>query len=102
MDFNPKKMQEMIAKAQQQAQELQAQMQSTIVEATVGGGGVTVKMNGQKRVLELKIDPELIKTGDVEMIQDMVTACLNEASRKVDEAVQASVGGLLGGMGLNM
>lgn len=102
MDFNPKKMQEMIAKAQQQAQELQAQMQSTIVEATVAGGGVMVKMNGQKRVLELKIDPELIRTGDVEMIQDLVTSCLNEASRKVDEAVQASVGGLLGGMGLNM
>ena len=102
MDFNPKKMQEMIAKAQQQAQELQAQMQSTVVEATVGGGSVTVKMNGQKRILNLHIDPEVMKSGDVEMLQDLVTACINEASRKVDDAVQASVGGLLGGMGLNM
>jgi DNA-binding YbaB/EbfC family protein len=98
--FDPKQFQELIAKAQQQAQDLQSQMQKTIVEASSGGGTVTVKMNGQKRLLEVKIEPEAVQSGDVEMLQDLITAAVNEASRKVDDAMQASVGGMLGGMGL--
>ena len=87
-----------LAEYQKQAQELQSQMQSTILEASSGGGAVTVKMNGQKRLLSIKIEPDA--AGDVEMLQDLVVAAVNEASRKVDEAVQASVGGMLGGMGM--
>lgn len=102
MEFNPKKMQELIAQAQKQAQELQTQMQSTIVEATSGGGTVLVKMNGQKQILNIIIDPEAVKSGDVEMLQDLITAAVNEANRKVDAAMQASVGGMLGGLGLGM
>jgi len=98
--FDPKQFQELIAQAQRQAQDLQAQMQSTVVEASSGGGTVTVKMNGQKRLLTVKIDPEAVTSGDVEMLQDLVTAAVNEAGRKVDDAMQASVGGLLGGMGI--
>jgi nucleoid-associated protein EbfC len=98
--FDPKQFQEIIEQAQRQAQDLQAQMQNTIVEASSGGGTVTVKMNGQKRVLAVKIDPEAMKSGDVEMLQDLVTAAVNEAGRKVDAAMQASVGGMLGGMGI--
>ena len=98
--FDPKQMQELVAKAQQQAQELQSQMQSTILEASAGGGTVTVKMNGQKRLLAVKIEPEALASGDVEMLQDLITAAVNEAGRKVDDAMQASVGGMLGGMGL--
>jgi DNA-binding YbaB/EbfC family protein len=98
--FDPKQFQELIAKAQQQAQDLQSQMQKTIVEASSGGGTVTVKMNGQKRLLEVKIEPEAVQSGDVEMLQDLIAAAVNEASRKVDDAMQASVGGMLGGMGL--
>jgi len=98
--FDPKQFQEIIAQAQRQAQDLQTQMQSTVVEASSGGGTVTVKMNGQKRVLAVKIEPEAVTSGDVEMLQDLVTAAVNEAGRKVDEAMQASVGGLLGGMGI--
>jgi DNA-binding YbaB/EbfC family protein len=98
--FDPKQFQELIAKAQQQAQDLQSQMQRTIVEASSGGGTVTVKMNGQKRLLEVKIEPDAVQSGDIEMLQDLITAAVNEASRKVDDAMQASVGGMLGGMGL--
>jgi hypothetical protein len=96
--MDPKQLQELVVKAQKQAQELQSQMQSTVLEASSGGGAVTVKMNGQKRLLSIKIEQEA--ASDVEMLQDLIVAAVNEASRKVDEAVQASVGGMLGGMGL--
>jgi DNA-binding YbaB/EbfC family protein len=96
--MDPKQLQELVIKAQKQAQELQSQMQSTVLEASAGGGAVTVKMNGQKRLLAVKIEQDA--ASDVEMLQDLVMAAVNEASRKVDEAVQASVGGLLGGMGM--
>lgn len=86
----------------QQAQRMQAQLQEQIaairVDASTGGGMVTVKMDGQKHVLEVKIDPEA--AGDVEMLQDMVLAAFNEAAKKVDEETQAKVGGLMSGMGL--
>jgi DNA-binding YbaB/EbfC family protein len=95
---DPKQLQELVIKAQKQAQELQTQMQSTVLEASAGGGAVTVKMNGQKRLLSVKIEADA--ASDVEMLQDLVMAAVNEASRKVDDAVQASVGGLLGGMGM--
>ncbi len=91
---------EMMSMAKQQAEVLQKKMEETTVEATAGGGSVSVKMNGRKQVLALTIDPEVVKGGDVEMLQDLVTAAVNEACRKVDEAMQSSLGGMLGGMGL--
>src|SRR5438067_13705216 len=96
--MDPKQLQERVGKAQKQAQELQSQMQSTVLEASAGGGAVTVKMNGQKRLLEISIEPDA--ANDVEMLQHLIMAAVNEASRKVDDAVQASVGGMLGGMGM--
>jgi hypothetical protein len=75
-------------------------MQQTVVEGSSGGGSVTVKMNGQKQVLATRIDPEVVKTGDVEMLQDLVTAAMNAAAQKVDEAMQSTVGGMLGGLGI--
>ena len=91
---------EMMAQAKQQAEELQKKMAQTVVEASSGGGSVTVKMNGQKQLVSIKIEPEVVKSGDVEMIQDLVTAAVNEATRRVDQAMQSSLGGMLGGMGL--
>ncbi len=88
-----------MAKAKQQAEVLQKKMEQTVIEASSGGGSVTVKMDGRKQVLGIKIDPEAVKAGDVEMLQDLVMAALNEASRKVDQALQSSVGGMLGGLG---
>jgi DNA-binding YbaB/EbfC family protein len=98
--MNPKQMQEMMSKAQDMQRQMQEKMQETVVEASSGGGAVTVKMNGAKQILGVKIDPEIVKSGDVEMLQDMVTAAVNEASRKADESVQSTLGGMLGGMGL--
>jgi hypothetical protein len=98
--FNAHQFQEMLEQAQKQAQGLQEKMRQTVVEASSGGGTVTVKMNGQKQVLETRIDPEVVKSGDVEMLQDLVTAAMNAAGQKVDEAMQSTVGGMLGGMGI--
>ena len=98
--FNPRQFQEMLEQAQKQAQSLQEKMQQTVVEASSGGGTVTVKMNGRKQVLEVRIDPEAVKSGDLEMLQDLIVAAVNAAGQKVDEAVQSTVGGMLGGMGI--
>jgi DNA-binding YbaB/EbfC family protein len=98
--FNPRQFQEMLEQAQRQAQDLQEKMRHTVVEGSAGGGTVTVKMNGQKQVLETRIDPEAVKAGDVEMLQDLVTAAVNSAGQKVDEAMQSTVGGMLGGLGI--
>ena len=91
---------EMMSMAKQQAEAMQKKMAETVVEATAGGGSVSVKMNGRKQLLALKIDPEAVKGGDVEMLQDLVTAAVNEASRKVDQEMQSSLGGMIGGLGL--
>jgi DNA-binding YbaB/EbfC family protein len=96
--FNPKQLQDLMSQARQQYDSLQKKMQDTVVEASAGGGSVAVKMNGQKRVLEVRIDPEAAK--DIEMLQDLVTAAVNEAGRKVDEQLQSTVGGMLGGLGI--
>lgn len=98
--MNPKQLQDMMSQAQEMQRKLQEKMAQTVVEASAGGGTVTVKMNGQKHVLGVTISPDVVQTGDVEMLQDMVMAAVNEASRKADEAMQADVGGMLGGMGL--
>ncbi len=88
--------------AMKQAQQMQQKMQEEIarirVEASAGGGMVTVKMDGQKNVLGVTIDKEV--AGDVEMLQDLVMAAFNEAIRKVEAESQAKMGGMLGGMGL--
>jgi len=97
MEFNPK---ELLAQAQRASQEIQEKMRATNVEASSGGGTVSVKMNGQKQLLAVKIDPEAVKSGDVEMLQDLITAAVNEASRKVDGMMHSTLGGMLGGMNL--
>ena len=94
----PGNMQNMMRQAQQMQEKMQQEIALIRVEATAGGGMITVKMDGQKNVLGVKIDPEV--AGDVEMLQDMVTAACNEAVRKVDEESQKKMGGMLGGMGL--
>jgi hypothetical protein len=75
-------------------------MEETVVEGSSGGGTVTVKMDGRKQVVSIKIDPEAVKEGDVEMLQDLITAAINGAGRKVDDAMQSTMGGMLGGMGI--
>jgi DNA-binding YbaB/EbfC family protein len=90
-----------LMKQLQQAQErIQSEIAALVVEASSGGGMVKVEMDGQKQVRSLKIDPEVVSRDDVEMLQDLVLAAVNEASRKVDEEIQSKVGGLAGGMKL--
>ncbi len=93
-----KQMQEMMTRAQEMQQTMRQKMRETQVEASAGGGAVVVRMNGEKQVLSVRIEKDA--TGDVEMLQDLVTAAVNEAVRKVDSAMQSQLGGLLGGMGL--
>jgi nucleoid-associated protein EbfC len=92
--------QEMLAQARQQAEKLQEKMQQVVVEASSGGGSVSVKMNGQKHLLSVLIEPDVVKSGDIEMLQDLVTAAVNAASQKVDDAMKSNLGGMLGGLGL--
>jgi nucleoid-associated protein EbfC len=89
-------------KLMKQFQQMQEQMQKEIaaleMEATAGGGMVKVVMDGQKNVKSLKLDPEVVSKDDVEMLQDLVVAAVNEASRKVDAAIQEKLGGMTGGL----
>ncbi|MCC7497389.1 MAG: YbaB/EbfC family nucleoid-associated protein [Bryobacterales bacterium] len=91
-------MQSMMKQAQQMQQRLQDEISQIRVEASAGGGMVTVTMDGQKNVVGIKIDPEV--AGDVEMLQDMVMAAFNEAHKKVEEETQQKVGSMMGGLGL--
>lgn len=93
-------LQEMMKQAQQMQEDMQREMQRIRVDASAGGGVVTVAMNGAKELVDLKIDADAVKSGDVEMLQDLIIAAVNEASRKVDEAMKGKLGSKLGGMGL--
>ena len=94
----PGNMQQMMAQAQKMQERLQQEIALIRVEASAGGGMVTIKMDGHKNVLGVKIDPEV--AGDVEMLQDMVLAACNEAAKKVDQETQQKTSAMLGGMGL--
>ena len=94
----PGNMQAMMKQAQQMQERLQQEIALIRVEASAGGGMVTVKMDGHRNVLAVTIDPEV--AGDVELLQDMVMAAFNEAGKKVEQESQQKMGGMLGGMGL--
>jgi len=94
---NPKQLMKQLQQAQER---IQKEIAALEIEATSGGGMVKVVMDGQKNLKSLKIDPEVVSKDDVEMLQDLVTAAVNEAARKVDEALQEKIGGLAGGMKL--
>ena len=96
--IDPHQLQEMLTKAHKQAEDLQEKLKQIVVEASSGGGTVTIRMNGQKQVLGTRIAREAIESGDLEMLQDLITAAVNEAGRKVDTAVQSTAAGMLGGL----
>ena len=86
---------QMMKQAQSMQQKMSKEMEELRVEASAGGGVVSVQMKGNHELLALKVDPEAVKDGDVEMLQDMILAAVNEANRKVDEAVKGKLGGML-------
>ena len=90
--------QQMMKQAQQMQEKMQKQMAEMQVEATAGGGMVTVVINGAKQLLSIKIDPEAVSKDDVEMLQDLILAAIHDAQRKADEAMQKQMSGMLGGM----
>ena len=92
--------QELMSQAKKQYEALQKKMQETVVDSSAGGGAVTVKMDGRKQVLSIKIDPEAVKSGDIEMLQDLIAAAINGAAKKVDDSMQSAMGGMLAGMGI--
>jgi nucleoid-associated protein EbfC len=87
--------QQMMKQAQAMQEKMQKEMEELRVEASAGGGVVTVQMKGNHEIVALRIDPEAVTEGDVEMLQDMILAAVNEANRKVDEAMKGKLGGML-------
>ena len=99
--INPLKFSEMITQANQMQEEVQRKLGETVVEATSGGGAVTATLNGKKQLLKLHIDPSAViglsgPHPDVEMLEDLVVAAVNQASRKADEALQSSMQSMFG------
>lgn len=101
--INPLKISEMLSQANQMQEEMQRKLSETVVEASSGGGAVTVTMNGKKELLKIHIDPSAVSSlsgaqADVEMLEDLIAAAVNEAGRKADEAIKSGVQGMLGGL----
>ncbi len=92
---NPQKLMKQLQQAQEKVQQ---EIDALEIEATAGGGMVKVVMDGHKNVKTLAIDPQVVSADDVEMLQDLVLAAVNEAGRKVDAAVQEKIGGMTAGM----
>ena len=103
--FNPLKLQEMMAKAGQMQEEVQRKLSQTHVEGASGGGAVTVVMNGKKQLLQLRIDPAAVaslscESPDLEMLQDLIVAAVNDAGSKAEQHLKTQLSGLLGGLNL--
>ena len=95
--MNPKQLMKQVQQMQEQMQRKMAELR---VEGSAGGGMVKATMNGSKELLSVAIDKEAVDPNDVEMLQDLVVAAVNEASRKVDEEMQSSLGAMTGGMNI--
>ena len=96
------KMKEMMGQAKQMQEQMERKLVETVVEASSGGGVVTVRMNGKKEVLRILIEPSAIGSSgsDLELLEDLIVAAVNEAGRRADEAIKSSVAGMMGGLGL--
>ena len=89
-----------LKQAQKMQEKVQQEMEALVVEESVGGGMVTIRMNGQKQALQITVDASLLTESEKEMLEDLLVAAFNQASGKVDETLQEKLGGLGGGMGL--
>jgi len=102
---DPFKLQEMLGQAKQMQEQMQQKLSQSVVEASSGGGAVTVKMNGKKEILKITIDPSAVaslsgSTADVEMLEDLIAAAFNEAGRRAEELLKSNMQGMLGGLNL--
>jgi DNA-binding YbaB/EbfC family protein len=94
----PGNLQQIMQQAQKMQEVMQQEIEKIQVDASVGGGAVTVQMDGKKNLLDIRIDPEA--TGDVEMLRDLILSAVREASNRVDEEISNKIGGKMGGLGL--
>ncbi|MBS1821206.1 MAG: YbaB/EbfC family nucleoid-associated protein [Acidobacteria bacterium] len=96
------KMKEMMGQAKQMQEQMERKLLETVVEASTGGGIVTVRMNGKKEILRLKIEPAAVGSAgsDLELLEDLIAAAVNEAGRRADDAMKASVAGMMGGLNI--
>jgi nucleoid-associated protein EbfC len=99
------KIQQMLGQAKQMQEELQQKLNKSVIEASSGGGAVTVKINGKKEILKITIDPSAVASlsgsaADVEMLEDLIAAALNEAGRRAEELLKSNMQGMLGGLNL--
>ncbi len=96
------KMKEMMSQAKVMQEQMEQKLSSTVVEAEAGAGMVTVRMNGRKEILRLKIEPTAMGSNakDIELLEDLITSAVNEAGRRADEAMKQSVQGMMGGLNL--
>jgi len=90
--------QQMMKQVQKMKEQLLKQQEATIVDATAGGGMVSLKMNGNKQLVSIQIDPEVFASADTEMLQDLIVAAVNECVRKVDEVLEKQLGGITSGL----
>ncbi|MCJ7502369.1 MAG: YbaB/EbfC family nucleoid-associated protein [Acidobacteriia bacterium] len=97
---NLQQMQQILRQIQQMQEQFQKQLDELVVEASAGGGMVTVRMNGQKQLVAVQIDREVFASADMEMLQNLVMAAVNEANRKVDDQLASRVGNLASGLNL--
>jgi DNA-binding YbaB/EbfC family protein len=93
-----KKLMEQAGKMQSSLKQIQEEMKERIVEGSAGGGMVTAKVNGRQELLELKIDPEVVDPGDVELLEDLIKAAIGQAMKKSREMLEEEVGRLAGGL----
>lgn len=93
-----KALQQLLSQFRQVQENLQKQVDAVHIEASAGGGMVVVKMNGQKQITELKIEPEIFAGKDAELLQDLIRAAVNEASRRVDDELASQMKGMAGGL----
>ena len=91
----PGNMQNMMKQAQQMQEKMAREMEELRVDASAGGGVVTVQMKGDHEIISLRVDPEIVKENDIEMLQDMIVAAINEGNRKVNEAMKSKLGSML-------
>jgi nucleoid-associated protein EbfC len=97
---NLQQIQQIMKQVQQMQEQLQKQLDELVVEASAGAGMVSVKMNGQKQLVAVRIDPEVFAGRDLEMLQDLVLTAVNEAARRIDEQLASRMGNLAGGLSL--
>ncbi|GBD21474.1 Nucleoid-associated protein YbaB [bacterium HR28] len=90
----------LLKQVQEQLAKVQAELSELVVEGSAGGGAVRVEVDGLRHVRRVRLDPAVVQTGDTEMLEDLIAAAVNDALRRVDEAVTAKVGALAGGLGL--